>query len=562
LETENYLKFGGNYMNKSSNNIKIIVIGLDGASLNIIQSLTEKNKLPFFQTLIRKGSYGNLKSSLPLNGAASWASFFSGKNPGKHNIYDFIKINGSLLNPKTITNDSIKSDLIWHIANKHSLKTILFNVPIASEPDKVNGIMVSGLATAKGQPFAYPNSIYHELLDQNFEIDSGPFWQFEPDEYINQIQQNFEMQSKIFHQMIKKHPWDMAIVTFNALNRIQQFFWEDQEKIESFYTLFDSFLQNISDSIDKNTYFVLLSNHGFKTVTKKFFVNEWLCEQRLLNKKITINQPRITNIDEILYNHKEKKELLITKLLTKAGITKKNIRLILPNLVSETMKRALPMYIRRIFKREYLDIKWDQTQAYFLSEHLQGININLKGREPHGIVEPGTKYEQLRDKIISELHHLKDPYTFEPVVEEAYRKEDIFHGEYLDSAPDIIIVPYKNNYYLDPNKRTSRLVISSAKDEYPVYGHYDRNGIFFITGPKIKQGKKISNTTICDVAPTILHLFGIENKNGMDGNVIADIFSEFDEKNLNIRPKFIPADDISSFISKDYFHKRSEASAA
>ena len=97
--------------------------------------------------------------------------------------------------------------------------------------------------------------------------------------------------------------------------------------------------------------------------------------------------------------------------MTKSGITKKNIRSVLPNLISETMKRALPMSIRRIFQREYLDIKWDQTQAYFLSEHLQGININLKGREPHGIVEPGIKYERLRDKIISELYHFKIGHT-------------------------------------------------------------------------------------------------------------------------------------------------------
>lgn len=159
----------------NANQTKVLIIGLEGASLDAIQKITRKNQLPFLQKVIDTASFGNLKSTLPLNGAASWASFFTGKNPGKHSIYDFVKPNGSLLQPKIIDNDYIQSDLMWHISDRHSLKSIFFNIPIVTKPEKVNGIMVSGFATLKDQPFAYPLSIHQELLEQEFKFNTEPY---------------------------------------------------------------------------------------------------------------------------------------------------------------------------------------------------------------------------------------------------------------------------------------------------------------------------------------------------------------------------------------------------
>ena len=227
-------------MNRNSNKTRVLVVGLDGASLHLIQSLIAKKKFPFLRQLMDSGSCGNLRSSPPLNSAANWASLFTGKNPGKHNIYDFLKFNGSLSKPSIIKNRAIKSDLIWHITDKHSLKTIYFNIPIVSEPEKINGIMVSGFTTPRDKPFAYPNSIHQDLLHQNYKTDSAPIWHFKQDDYFKEIIQTFETQSNSFHRLIKEHSWDLSIVTFNTLSRIQQAFGLNQDKVESFYSLFDS----------------------------------------------------------------------------------------------------------------------------------------------------------------------------------------------------------------------------------------------------------------------------------------------------------------------------------
>lgn len=529
-------------MNESyASSKRVLLIGIDGATFNIIQPLIAKGRLPFFKKLTTEGSYGVLNSDLPLNSAANWTSLFTGKNPGKHNIYDYLEFDNSSYQPRLITNQSLQSEFIWNIASSQGLQTIVLNAPVASKPDPVNGIIVSGLLTRSDQQFAYPEAISNELKAHNYLIDSGFAKHLQPPQYFARMMKTLETQEQAFQMLIENHPWNLAILTLNALGKAQHDFWQEQELIESLYVQIDAFLQKLYQRFGENTYFVIVSHHGFKSVTKKFFVNEWLWELGLLEKNITVKKSRLTDIYDIMFDNSDEKENPLTNFLAKTGITKDNIRSVFPLAVAELLKRAVPWSIKKYFPMEYLDIEWSKTQAYFVSTQVQGININLAGREPQGIVQPGEEYENLRDKIISELYRLKDPYTLEHVIDEIYRKENLFRGDYLDNAPDIIFVPHDYNYFLDPNKRTSRLFIGSANDNYdPVYSYHDPRGIFFISGPEIKTGHKMEQVDIYDIAPTILHLLDQPIPDDLDGEVLSQIREEADEYSYQFRSRFMP----------------------
>jgi predicted AlkP superfamily phosphohydrolase/phosphomutase len=540
--------------NKNFGGNRVMLIGIDGATFNLIQPLVEKNRLPFFQKIMNQGSYGVLKSDLPLNSAANWTSLFTGKNPGKHNIYDFFEFDKSSYQPKFVTNQSLKSELIWNVATSHDLQTVVLNAPVASQPEPLNGIRVSGFLTPSDQRYAYPEDIAKELRSENYPLDSGFAKNLEPKQYFDQIMKTLEKQEKTFGALVEKHPWDLAILTLNALGKAQHDFWCEEELIEALYVQIDTYLQSLYQRFGEDSYFVVVSHHGFKSVTKKFFVNEWLWELGLLEKIITIKKSRLTDIYDVMFQQSEEKENPVTNFFAKAGITKDNIRSILPVSVSEMLKRIIPWGIKKYFPMEYLDIEWSKTQAYFVSTNVQGININLAGREPQGTVEPGDAYENLRDKIIGELYRLKDPYTLENVVDEIYRKEDLFRGDNLEMAPDIIFVPHEYTYFLDPNKRTSRLFIGSANDNYdPIYSYHEPNGILAITGPNIKKGKKLSNIDIYDVAPTVLHLLEKPIPEEMDGEVLYRIFEEADEFIYKFRPQFLPSEEYFSLFPGSHF---------
>ncbi|UCE04826.1 MAG: alkaline phosphatase family protein, partial [bacterium] len=496
-------------MNNDSIDHRVIIIGLDGATFNVIQPLINENQLPFFKKLMHEGSYGIIDSNLPLNSASNWTSLFTGKNPGKHNIFDFLVYENCSYQPQLITKHSLKTRLLWNITNSNHLQTILLNAPVVTEPEPLKGIMVSGMLTLSDQRYAYPETIANELKEQNYIIDSGFARNLNPEKYFDQIMKTLLKQEMTFQRLIEKHPWNLAILTLNALGKAQHQFWYEQDKVKTLYIQVDDFLRNIFNSLDEDTYFIVVSHHGFKPVNKKFFVNEWLWEIGLLHKNITIHQTRLIDVYDLIFKDESNNTHFITNFLAKTAITKDNIRSIIPTFVAEFIKRMVPWSVKKYFPKEYLDIVWNKTKAYFVSSNVQGININLKGREPKGIVEPGEEYEQLRDRIIGELYRLKDPYTFENVIDEIYRKEDLFQGDYLYSAPDIILVPRNYDYFLDSAKRTCRLFIGPANDDFPIYTYHDPKGIFFITGPNVKAGQKVCNVDICDVAPTVVHLLGI-----------------------------------------------------
>lgn len=549
-------------MKDDLNGRRLVIIGIDGATFNILRLLQNKKSLPFFNKLMQNGCYGNLESSLPVNGAASWASFFSGKNPGKHNIYDFFTTRSEDTQPPLISNHSIKSRLLWNILENFKMRSILINIPIFSEPEPINGIMSSGLLTDMDKPFFYPAHVAQDLQYQAYSLDSGFARNQDKDEYFTQILKTQKSQEKSFRKLILNESWNLAAITFNGIARAQSVFWDEPEKLEKLYRHIDLFLEHIHKIAGEDTNFLVVSNYGFKPVAKKFFVNEWLWELKLLQKKITTNRARVTDLDDYIYSSLTDKTNPITRLLAATKITKDNIRRVLPDAISELLKRATSWSIRKLFPYEYLDIVWDRTQAYFISANTQGININLKGREPFGTVNPGRDYERLRDQIIGELYRLRDPYTLENVVDEVYRKEDIFFGDHLNEAPDIVFKPHNFDYYLSPEKRTCRLYIGSANDDYPIQAHHDPQGLFFMTGPKIKHGEKLKTVSIYDMLPTILYSLGISPVDNLDGHILHQIFEGTVQGRSNDRPQFIPFEDSLPFFPDEYFKKKFSMNAA
>jgi predicted AlkP superfamily phosphohydrolase/phosphomutase len=151
------------------------------------------------------------------------------------------------------------------------------------------------------------------------------------------------------------------------------------------------------------------------------------------------------------------------------------------------------------------------------------IYINLKGREPWGIVEPGREYEAVRDEIITKLRRMTDPEKGEAVDIEVFKKEEIYHGQYFELAADIL---YRIEKYSQSNSISGKVEWHQAL----MSGWHTPEGIFFAYGPDIKQrGQKLPGFKIYDIAPTILHMFGLPVPRDMDGRVLTEIFTEGSE---------------------------------
>jgi predicted AlkP superfamily phosphohydrolase/phosphomutase len=172
------------------------------------------------------------------------------------------------------------------------------------------------------------------------------------------------------------------------------------------------------------------------------------------------------------------------------------------------------------------DVDWPRTVAYSLGNVGQ-IRLNVRGREPEGLIKPGEPYEATRDEIINRLRELRDPQTGEPVVEAIHRREEIYWGRSLDRAADILFIPTRMEYFgFGEYEFGSNQIIEPMK--HGISGTHRLNGMMLMWGKPIRPGIKVQGASILDLAPTVLHLMGERVPGDMDGRVLCEaLITEF-----------------------------------
>lgn len=496
---------------------KVLVVGIDAATFDLIRPLTQQGKLQTLKKIMDEGVSGELRSTIPPLTAPAWTSMVTGKNPGKHGIFDFTKRKKGSYEEAVQSSLNRDAETIWNIVGRKNKKVVVINVPLTYPPEKVNGALISGIpAPESGNDFVFPKQLLDEI---EREVGEYRIWyKVEPGEksaisFTRDIEQLIELRGQVARYLMKNKEWDFFMVNFQSLDWVQHFYWKYMNKdgfenglgskskcshvIENTYTRIDEQLSKILEIIEEDTYLFIVSDHGAGPLKKNVYLNNWFAATDLLVYKKSTKY-----------------------LLHKIGFTSENIyKLIaksrLANLVPK-LREKKNFILHRFLTTN--DVDWSKTQAYSIG--LDGnIFINLKGREPQGVIEPGKEYEEVRRYLIQNLQKLKDPETDELIFDEVYLREEIFDGPHLSEAPDILLL--LTRYHQDV-KFVSKKLIGPPPDN--ISANHRMNGIMIIKGPNIKHGSLLKGANILDVAPTILHTMGFPIPNDMDGKLLADAF--------------------------------------
>jgi predicted AlkP superfamily phosphohydrolase/phosphomutase len=290
----------------------------------------------------------------------------------------------------------------------------------------------------------------------------------------------------------------------------------------------DACLQNLLKKGDDDTLVIIMSDHGAGKLEKYFHVNSWLIDLGYMKLKTDL----ITQLKRLLY------ALGITPISLYDWLMKLRQGQQVAKTMRHRKKRAISM-LRRMFL-SFDNVDWKKTKAYSLGNYGQ-IYINLKGREPVGIVEAGDEYEQIVAQIRADISMLKDPHTGEHIRGKVYRADEIYHGDRLDQAPDLVYLPDDlsvNGFGL--YQFSSREWLTPTFDRS---GGHRMDGIFMMTGPGTRKGGSVKDANIIDLAPTILAALGIPIPNDFDGKVLDSAFENafFDNRPI----KYIEAEEYS-----------------
>jgi predicted AlkP superfamily phosphohydrolase/phosphomutase len=198
----------------------------------------------------------------------------------------------------------------------------------------------------------------------------------------------------------------------------------------------------------------------------------------------------------------------------------KALRDLLPKDFRKALARKLPTKLRdALAKRvDTADIDWSRTRAFCLPTDLEGcIRINLKGREPMGIVEPGEEYRALLAEITAELRALTDPATGRPVVREVILTDEAFPGVRRQHLPDLIILWDTSAPITALTSPKAGTVEGASPDTRP--GTHAAPGFTLLSGPGLPTGTIQNGGHIYDLAPSLLARMGVAVPAHMQGTV-------------------------------------------
>ncbi|MBU1661680.1 MAG: alkaline phosphatase family protein [Chloroflexi bacterium] len=513
---------------------KLIALGWDAATWDLLTPWVAEGKLPNLSHLMGRGSYGAIRStSVPVSPAA-WSTIITGQNPARHGVFDWFARNPGSYDVTYVHTGQIKAKTIWDYVNAAGQRIGVFNLPMLYPAVPVEGFMLSGLAAPNpaADDFAFPPDLVKEIEQQ-----VGLYWNAETEVYKYGREQAYfesvlawlDYQKKVIDYLMKHHPCEVYLLVFMQTDHIQHKFWrymdtsypgydaahdaQFADAILQVYQKADEILGEWMAAFGEETHFMVLSDHGAGPSHGIMYVNRWLEDMGFLY----LRRSWLTQIK--YWCAKTDLVARIYRLVAKLGLGN------VANLVSKPARnKVLNSFLT------FDDIDWSRTKAYSRGAFGQ-IYVNLKGREPHGIVEPGAEYEACVLELLDGLRGLPHPETGEPLITNIRRREEAYAGPYLEQAADVMFSIQDYLYQTSVKMGLDRDSLLGPS-EYEDSGGHRPEGILVMSGPGIRKGGRLIDAQISDVLPTILALAGVSIPADLDGRPLREAFTTAQQQNL------------------------------
>ena len=373
--------------------------------------------MPNLAKLMKAGVSGSLESILPPITPPAWTSFMTGKNPGKHGIFNFVETEhgGYAMNYANAT--SRRSPTVWKLLNDAGYSVGTMNIPFTYPPEPLNGFQISGMDTpSETSPFIHPPELREELVKHlgGIQLDLRFLGAMSTDERRNQVlaemKQMDDQWTKAALYLLENHPQDVMMFVFMSIDTVQHYFWQHMDKdhflhdpklapkfgdaVRKVYERLDVAAGQIIDRLPPETTVFVVSDHGGgPVVDRTIFLNRYLAQLGLLHYK---------EKTDLQHSRRLGKKILRVRFLRAARhshfASEKPPRSALSQNPAEERNGLFILHEHRLESDKGLL----QRSPRFASEHLD----QSQRVKPQGIVDP-AEYDALVEFIIEKLAELK-----------------------------------------------------------------------------------------------------------------------------------------------------------
>ena len=483
---------------------RVLIIGWDGVDWKVVRPMLDAGELPNLAALIERGAYGDCLSSVPSHSWCAWPTFMTGLNPAGHGVFDILEHKPGVTKRLPVTYKSIKARTIFDDFTAAGKTQLAVNIPLTFPTPEIKGKVVAGGVLPAARSYTYPNELQQEL-DQNapFPINGMSWTTFRnrPEAFLQECVDITAKRQKSMEYMLDTTDWDFACLVYVSTDRIQHCLMEyiapehpDYDRLKdspvakqtrAVYQQLDDGLAALLKRVDDNDLVMFMSDHGHQPCT------------------------RACTMDRVLQH-------LGYAQFSKGSFATNLIRWGPGRRIARRIYDLLKLHGRVALPATPLD--WTKSRAYTsVSSTGEGVSINLKGREPQGTVDP-KDYERLREEIFQALSEFRDPENGKAPIGKIYRKEEVLSGEFLDTAPDLLLVPAP--YYSLTHAK------GMVEDADWLSGDHRLEGMLVAVGPEVTPGPLQETAYLQDLGPTSLAALGVPSGIERDGKVLRGLVGD------------------------------------
>jgi predicted AlkP superfamily phosphohydrolase/phosphomutase len=501
---------------------KVCVIGLDGATFDVLDRWVGAGEMPNLARLMERSARADLLSTVPPVTGPAWTSMTTGVNPGRHGIFDFVKVRDSGTKTRLVNSRDVLPPRIWDLFQQAGYGVGVYRVPVTYPATAVNGFMVTGLLTPpRGRYLSHPPELadtiraagkhwLHPLGDREGVVGRPP-----------QILSADRSSMAVLRKLLEQFQPSFFMGVNSELDHMQHRAWAhcigadgsegtpEWETVRQFFRSLDDGIGWLVDFFGPEAYVFVASDHGFGHLDAVFGMNEWLAAHgyiklrraRLGAYKLHVRAARAA-----------KRALEAMGLLEAARAVLRKLRVV-PDASS-----SKGSWVRHPMANL---VDWSRTSALLRSSSAQGLYLNTPGRSLTPTLLTPQDRQDLLARLKADLLAIDDPETGEPLVTFLRDRDEVFEGPYVHDAPDLFLA--MRNDAVAPVSYTGRPGWLGPTNVFS--GVHRPNGVFLAAGPDIRP-EVVPDLNILDVAPTVLHAAGLAVPRYMEGQVRMDLFRE------------------------------------
>lgn len=482
-----------------------LLLGLDGATFTLLGRFLDGTDdegvvMPYLAGLVKTGFSATLTSTNHPLTPPAWTSVMTGRTPGHHGIFDFVRFEdmGNDMFFTLYDARDIQVETIWELASRQGKSVVSLNFPMMAPPPAVNGSLVPGFVSWKHlRRNMHPDTLFDRIKAFTGFDSKELSWDFERESQIGEIMYDEELYAWVEKHLPRDRQWfnigrrlleedkpDLFALMLDGTDKIQHQAWHVldpvmwtgtgtdvakavRKMVLQYYREIDGYIRDLHAAAP-DAHVIIVSDHGFTGAMKIVRIN--MCLEQL------------------------------------GHLTWR------PSDGSQAAQRR--------DMSNFANLDWENTRAFCPTPSSNGIVIRRQSEAcPAGV--PADEYEAFRAKLIADLLDLSDPVTGEKVIQAVLTREEAFPGAATENCPDLTLILCDHGF-VSVRKREPAVM-----DRPLVMGTHHPDGIFIMAGPGVAaSGARGAGgrLDIVDVTAIVAYSLGLPVPADFEGTVPERLF--------------------------------------